>query len=250
MCAFESLATFLPYIKSLPNRKLDKSDLLIPDFLLDKSGSLDIYYAPHNEYINKQARIVIAGITPGWNQMRLAFEQARVCLDQGTSLANLSYEVKKAARFAGSMRKNLIHMLDLCGIPEALGIQSSQQLFSDHGRLLHTTSIIKYPVFSNGKNYTGHAPAIERSPLLKRYAYEVFPQEINQLENSYLLIPLGKGVSDCVRNLIDQECICPVPCLWDFPHPSGANGHRHKQFADLKSNFKSVVSDFACNHLT
>ncbi|MBM7692815.1 hypothetical protein JOC77_002246 [Peribacillus deserti] len=246
----ETLRPYIHLIESLPAQELEKKDLLIPELIMEKSGGLEMYYAPHNEYINVQTRIVIAGITPGWNQMKMAFEQAKRSIQQGASLEQIACDVKKAARFAGTMRNHLIKMLDSCGLPEALGLQTSRQLFGDRSNLLHTTSVIKYPVFSDGKNYTGHAPKIDHSSLLKKYAYEIFPQEIIQLEKPYLLIPLGKSVSEVIRTLMDQGRIPRNPCLLDFPHPSGANGHRHKQFEKLKSHFKTIVEDFALTHLT
>jgi len=45
-------------------KKIDKQSVVIDDFLLNKEGNLEIYYAPF-DYINSKAKIVIVGITPG-----------------------------------------------------------------------------------------------------------------------------------------------------------------------------------------
>ncbi|MBR6790185.1 MAG: hypothetical protein IKM31_04885, partial [Oscillospiraceae bacterium] len=42
---------------------VEKEDLL-RDFLLESGSGLQICYAPHNEYINERAKILIVGITP------------------------------------------------------------------------------------------------------------------------------------------------------------------------------------------
>src|SRR5690625_1783087 len=147
-----------------------------------------MYYAPHNEYINKEAKIVIVGITPGWNQMKIAFETFVKYYSSGNDLDACLYEAKIAARFAGTMRMNLCNMLDECGIPEALNIHHSSDLFEPGNTLLHTTSIIKYPVFIKGKNYTGHQPPIDQSQLLKRYAYEEFKKELSKIKLRSLII--------------------------------------------------------------
>src|SRR5699024_12506594 len=81
------------------------------------------------------------------------------------------YNDKIAARFSGTMRKNLIEMLDQCDLPGILNIPSSSNLCTDHHEFLHTTSVIKYPVFVNDTHYTGYQPQIEHSPLLSHYAY-------------------------------------------------------------------------------
>src|SRR5699024_3601018 len=86
---------FLPAIRTLnPIRPLTKHDLLTEPFLIDRSGDLDMYYAPHNEYINTKAKIVLIGITPGWQQMQRAFEQAVKSLSLGHSLEQVLKETK------------------------------------------------------------------------------------------------------------------------------------------------------------
>lgn len=44
----------------------DKSSILKDEFLLFSENNMKIYYGPHNEIINNNARIFIVGITPGW----------------------------------------------------------------------------------------------------------------------------------------------------------------------------------------
>lgn len=174
------LKEFAEKLHSLPS-SLTKSDLLISPFHLHQENELDIYYSPHNEYINRTATIVIAGITPGFSQMKTAYETAVESLRQGRTLEQMAVDTKIAAGFSGSMRHNLITMLDLCGLPQAFGIQSAAQLFGDLRHMLHTTSVIKYPVFIQQKNYTGYKPAITHSPILSTYAFGYFPAELNHV---------------------------------------------------------------------
>src|SRR5690625_4206486 len=106
---FESrLAQFLPQIKQLDKKaSLQKQDLLNETFLLEKEGKLELYYAPHNEYINTDSKIVIVGITPGWSQMKAAYN----CIIQSVKMQEETRELlqnsKIAASFSGQMRKNL-----------------------------------------------------------------------------------------------------------------------------------------------
>jgi hypothetical protein len=165
------LKVFADLIRSLPNHTpLTKEDLLHPDFLLSKNGNLEIYYAPHNEYINEKAQVLIIGITPGWTQMEAACRQVRDDLLAGISLEEAGKRAKHTARFAGSMRKNLVQMLDELGLARILGIGICGELFDESCDLLHTTSMLKYPVFVGGKNYTGHSPKLLKSPLLLKMA--------------------------------------------------------------------------------
>lgn len=56
-------------------------------------------------------------------------------------------ECKRNSRFAGSMRKNLIEMLDDLQFNKKIHIDSCSALFKNHDELLHTTSMLPYPVF-------------------------------------------------------------------------------------------------------
>src|SRR5699024_11175671 len=94
-------------------------------------NTLDMYYAPHNEYINEHARIVIVGITPGWTQTKMAFQVARNAFMAGDSLSEVSKKAKAAARISGKMQRNLISMLDACGLQDRLDMSSSERLFTD-----------------------------------------------------------------------------------------------------------------------
>ncbi|WP_409296943.1 hypothetical protein V1498_03585 [Peribacillus sp. SCS-26] len=238
----EAFTHFYQAIQTLEAGNLDKQDLLTPRFLIEKEAELALYYAPHNEWVNREARVVIAGITPGWYQMKTAFEAARAGMELEMELNELLQHTKRSARFAGTMRKNLIEMLDGCGLPEHIGLSGAGELFGTRDDLLHTTSIIKYPVFKNGQNYTGHSPAVYQSALLKKYAYEAFPKELNSLQSKVLLlIPLGKAVGEVIRHLQENHIIPSVPCLFGFPHPSGANGHRKKQFEEQKESFMKII---------
>ncbi|MFC4617683.1 hypothetical protein ACFO4N_02945 [Camelliibacillus cellulosilyticus] len=236
---------FLPFIKTLPKSvALQKDDLLHPHFLIERTGDLEMYYAPHNDVINKRAKIVIVGITPGWRQMQLAFQKAKEQLEQGKSVEQAIIASKYAARLSGPMRKNLIAMLDACGVNTLFNLNSCQDLFNMSSDLLHTTSVIKYPVFYKKRNYTGHNPMIDRSALLRTYAFQVFPNELKQLDHEFLLIPLGKSVTSIIQALVATGMITRDQCLFGFPHPSGANGHRRQQFFEMKNQLLSMVKAF------
>lgn len=164
------LSSYLPAISSL-SLPLTKEILLSERFLMEQSGDLKMYYAPHNEYINKKAKVVLVGITPGWTQMKSAYEEVLNSIEMQHTHKQILQAAKSAAGFSGAIRKNLTDMLDQCGLPDLLNIEGSLSLFHEHRPFLHTTSIIKYPVFNLGRNYTGHKPDINQSPLLSRYAY-------------------------------------------------------------------------------
>jgi hypothetical protein len=234
---------YLPTIKLLEvNRELTGSDLFIPELQLYKEGSLEIYYVPF-DYIKPNARILIAGITPGWTQMELAYRVFRHGLTQGKSLVEIYSDVEQAASFAGSMRVNLINMLDELWIPYYLGLSSSACLFSESHHLLHTTSVIRYPVFIKGENYTGHNPKLLKNSKLREFIDSIFIEELTQVPNA-LIIPQGKAVSEVLQYLIQQGKLSAKRCLLGFPHASGANGHRKKHFEESRILMEKQVEEW------
>ena len=90
-------------------------------------------------------KIMIVGITPGLQQMLQSFQ----VINDGKSLK----EVKDLSSFKGSMRTTLIKYFDELKVNKKLKIKSCESLFNKNSKHLHTTSLVKYPVFDKGKNY-------------------------------------------------------------------------------------------------
>jgi len=59
---------------------------------------------------------------------------------------------------------------------------------------------------------------------------------------------LGTCVSDVVRLLISKGVIKADRCLLDFPHPSGANRHRSKQFGQFQGVLAKSVQQWFSKH--
>jgi len=227
-------------IAALPSvKKLEPKHLLNTAFRIERAGDIEIYYVPAG-YINRQAEIALVGITPGWQQMEIAFRTARDNILKGRGRLAVCRRAKRAAAFSGTMRKNLLEMLDGIGIPRAMGIESSGELFAHAHRRVHSTSALRYPVFVDGKNYTGHRPPVLSHPLLKRYVDENFSIEIDMVPKAFI-VPLGKAVSSILEYLVDRGRISIDRCCLGFPHPSGANGHRKSQFEAQRQAMEKKV---------
>ncbi|MFS0869249.1 hypothetical protein [Paenibacillus xylanilyticus] len=225
-------------------QKYSKADLLINDLKLSSTEKIEIFYSPHNEYINRSAKVMLVGITPGWQQMEIAFRTAIQALKHQTSYEQACKEAKFAARMAGTMRANLIHMLQEIGMHDYLDVPNVQRLFESDCLLLHTTSLIRYPVFVDQQNYSGHQPAINKNAFLYEAVLESFLPELDQLKQP-LIIPLGKSVEAVLRQLLEEDRIQDDSILWGFPHPSGANGYRVKQFQQNKTDMQHILSDLS-----
>jgi hypothetical protein len=234
-------AEFRDRIAALPAApSYDKQRLLVDDFLLGTDNKRAVYYAPF-DYINTSARLAIVGLTPGWTQMNVSFVEARKAIDDGETDAETLKRVKRVAAFSGTMRTNLLSMLDDLGVPMALGLGGTAELFEPSGEVLvHSTSALRYPVFVDGRNYSGHPPAA-RNPLLAGY-FGLLASELASLDGA-LIVPLGKAVKGIVAHLIAAGDLDPSRILMGFPHPSGANAHRSRMFDQNKASMTQVVED-------
>lgn len=221
----------------------EKDGILSEDFLLGQDSGVQVYYAPHNEYVNEKARVLVVGITPGWSQTKIAYQTAQRALRSGRTDAQVCFECKIASRFAGTMRGNLISMLGELRLQEGLGLKSCQELFAKESSLLHTTSLIRYPCFYRGKNYGGHTPPMASVGLLRRYIRDEFPEELSCIPDLRLIIPLGTAVESVLRTLLEPESALHGRVLWGFPHPSGLNGRRKAQFEANRERMAEIAKD-------
>ena len=226
-----SFDQFRRAIALLPlSSSIDRDLLETEPFVLGTDGILSVVYAPF-DYVNADARLALVGVTPGWTQMHASFVEARSGIDQGRDTEQILRRVKRVAAFSGSLRTNLVRMLDGIGIADALGVDSSDLLLTEECEsLLHSTSAIRYPTFKAGKNYAGSGPSIAKAPLLVPYL-NLLAGELRAAKEA-IVIPLGRAVETALRYLTNHDSIAERRCLFGFPHPSGANAHRASQYAD------------------
>jgi hypothetical protein len=133
-------------------------------------------------------------------------------------------------------------MLDDLGAPELLEVASAADLFGSSSHLLHTTSAVRYPTFLHGQNYTGSRPPLKRSAFLMRYVRDVLAPELSRL-HAAVFVPLGKSVAAALELLETERRIPAGRTLHGFPHPSGANGHRARQFEEMKPAMRRRLQD-------
>ena len=222
------MSIYLNQVRSL--KYINKQSVINKKFLIDKDKNIEIYYAPF-DYINTKAKIMIVGITPGLQQMLQSYE----VINKGGSIK----KVKDLSSFKGSMRTALIKYLDELKINKILKIKSSESLFDKDNKYLHTTSLVKYPVFDKGKNFSG--ANIQKKEMLMNFIEQNFLKELKQLKKT-IIIPLGNTVSSTIEYL-DNKYSLNLSCfLKGFPHPSGANARKNIQFRENKSNMMSLLN--------
>ena len=218
---------YLNQIKAL--KKINKSTITNKKFLINKENNFEIYYAPF-DYINPKAKLMIVGITPGLQQMLQSFE----VINEGKSLK----EVKDLSSFKGSMRTTLVKYLDELKVNKYLKIKSCESLFNKDSKYLHTTSLVKYPVFDKGKNYSG--ANILKKKILLDFIEKNFLKELKTLKKS-IIVPLGNTVSSTIEYLNSKYNLKLTCFLEGFPHPSGANARKNIQFKKNRSSMMKLL---------
>ena len=225
----------LTLAKSFYNKITDISQNSIlnnDDLLMKRDGDIEVRYAPF-DYIEKSARLVIVGITPGQSQANTALNTLARAKHNGKSYEDALRYAKIKASFSGSMRPSLIKMLDYIGIAELFNIPSTKALFEQNSTDIHFTSALRYPVFKNRKNYNGK-PLNKKAPYLKQMVDTHLAEEAKILPNA-LWLTLGPRPIEAILHLIEQGLLDADKVLTGMPHPSGSNNERIAVFIGKKS---------------
>ena len=203
-----------------------------------QDDKIEVWYSPVGERVH-DPQVWILGITPGWKQMKIAFECAAEHLRHGATQAEAASAEKPTVAFAGTMRINLILMLDDLGLAKHMNVESTAKLFGSS--CLRTGSVLKYPVFKNGQNYSGSSPDPLRHQVLRNMIDVVLVDEIKAV-NKCLIIPLGTAVEKVLEHCVSQKYIDRNRILSGFPHPSGANGYRLRHFNERRTSMQAQLS--------
>lgn len=217
-------------------RQLDLDTIATPaaiphGFVLAREGRYSSVYIPF-ESVNRAARVVVVGITPGFAQWKNAMREAQRQMALGASTPELLRAARQAGAFSGAIRPNFVALLDAIGVQRWLGIASCATLFGLDAHLVHIGAILRHPIFVDGKNYSG-TPAMPRQSFLRDEVLRYFAHEAALLPDA-LYIPMGASVSEGLDWLAGQGLLRAERILHGLPHPSGANAERVAYFLGKK----------------
>lgn len=206
------------------------------DLRIESRGELDVYFSPF-EHVNKQAKVVLVGISPGATQAHNANIEACALIKSGENIESISEKAKQTGAFSGALRNNLVRLLDYIGINSRLGINSCGTLFAENNHLLHSTSVFRYPTLQAGKPISSAKKGLS-DPLLKQMVDCCLAEEVSQLPKSAFYLPMGKGVDKILLALCERGLLNRDQLLIGLPHPSGANAERVAYFLGEKARDK------------
>jgi hypothetical protein len=238
------LGRYSEAIRALPREEVS-AERLFREFTLFEDGDVRICYAPLGGMV-PTARVVVVGITPGLSQAQIAFGAARRSLLAGESPGEALAAAEKECSFAGVMRTNLCRMMDDLGVAEHLGLASTTAFFTiaEGVSVCNSTSAIRYPVFIRGKNFTGHSPDMLKTDVLKSALEMVLTDELAPFADA-LIVPCGDSVTRAIGHLKEKGLLRNRFVLEGFPHASGANGHRKRQFGERQESMTATVRRWA-----
>ena len=167
------------------------------------------------DYVNPKAEVVIVGITPGNSQQK------------GSREGMSPREIKRKYAFAGTLRKNMVRMLDYIGLNSLLRIDSCASLWEQDFDRVEMTSLLKdatYVVGKRGKTMFKNTEIIAKSKELTVKFENGFVRDCEQYKQAKLFVACGQGVYDELMKLKERGVItAPVVAI---AHPSGNNGVR------------------------
>lgn len=214
---------FASYQTTLAN--LGALAALQPATLLDEDNKYRLFYIPF-EHINKSARLVIVGITPGITQLQEAYDAIKIGTNAGLTSDALLVEAKRIGAFGGaSMRPNLVRLINETGISRALHITDANKLWDNRCDLLHATSVVPHAAFdSKGKMFNGSFDEVLSSRAL-RTSFELdFVPALSAIRPDAVYIGLGPTPRAALDWCVKQGHISSRQVLGTFPHPSTSSG--------------------------
>ncbi|WP_161539461.1 hypothetical protein [Hyphobacterium indicum] len=202
-----------------------------PSLLMSEDGSLTVEWAPF-DHIEKEAKLVIVGLTPGRQQADNALKSCFEHLQLGASISTSLKAAKKFASFSGPMRTNLIAMLDKIGLSNPFGVETCADFFKDKSSSVHFTSAVRYPVFKSGLNYSGSPRPLGNS-MLRSLIETKLGEEVLAIPGA-VWVPLGHHAESVLQHFVDCGSLSSKVVFSGLPHPSGANMERIAYFLGKK----------------
>lgn len=205
-------------------KRLGRGGVGAPEFSLGKEGKYSLQYIPF-EHVNLEAKLVIVGITPGNNQLDLAYQTAQELLKAGRPVEEVLTEVKKVGAFGGkSMKPNLLKMLRHFQFEKLLSIDDVESLWGANAGLLHSTSVVPHAAFKDGERFNGGFNEIMASPLLKKCFLDCFVPSVREITGKALFVALGPCPQAALDWCIKEGALRREQVLGSFCHPSSAGG--------------------------
>jgi hypothetical protein len=175
--------------------------------------------------VNRGARLVIVGITPGPNQIKAAYKTAQRLLRAGASDDIVLAEAKREGSFGSTtMRPKLVQMLDELSFQHLLGLRSCASLWEESFNLLHATSVVPHAAFRGSKPFAGSFSDVLESDALRRGFEEHFVPSFASLSRTALYVALGPTPLAALDWCAERRHLDADQIMGALAHPSTNGG--------------------------
>lgn len=185
------------------------------------------FYAPF-DWVNKQADVMLVGLTPGPAQARIAWQSFIAAMQAGCGVEEASRQAKQAAAFqnpGGQMRRTIAEQMDHFGMNGLLGIESCEDLFDKAATRAHYTSVLRHPVWKDkGGSMSGEE--IMRSARLREIVDQYMTKELVLAPDAWV-VTLGKEVDLVIDDLVQRGRLSRDRVLSGLKNPSSQQKNRH-----------------------
>ncbi|NTF17929.1 hypothetical protein G6L37_05900 [Agrobacterium rubi] len=205
--------------------------------LLASDGRDDLYYIPF-EWTNPRAKLVVVGITPGPNQMELAYRTASSKIKVGLDDEGVLKAAKEHGAFgSATMRPNLIKMMNHFGFAELFEVDDVADFWGASADVFLGTSVIPHAAFRNGKPFAGSFDDVMKSKIFSECFHADFVPSLRDIPDDARFVALGetplRALSWCVRNgKLREEQV-----LGALAHPSTNGGSSVDAYLGIKTTF-------------
>jgi hypothetical protein len=202
---------------------------------LAANGGDVIDYTPF-EHIERKARLVLVGITPGPTQLDLSYVEAGRLIRSGASDEVILREAKRVAGFGGSsMRPNLIRMLNHFDFAGIFGLREVEAFWGSDAHLLHSTSVVPHAAFRKDRMFAGSFANVMASPVFRESFLRDFVGSIPELNPDARFIALGQTPREALDWCVANGHLSRDRVLGAFAHPSTNGGSAVAVYLGFKS---------------
>jgi hypothetical protein len=185
----------------------------------DRYG-IEIFWAPF-DHVNRDARLVIIGVTPGPNQALRSYRAVQMATARGAAPQAELEKIKAESSFRGEViEPNLMSLLEHSGLAERAGIENIDHLWTREAFKVHFTSTIRYPTFINGELFNNQIDSLGH-PELKKYVETYLAEELASVPSDAKIVALGQKGPRIVRHAANVAGI-DARRVVALPHPSGS----------------------------
>jgi hypothetical protein len=203
-----------------------------PSLVHAESRRFRLYYIPF-EHLNREAQLVIVGITPGPTQLEMAYDTVRKLT--GKSDTAVLTAAKRDGAFGGmAVRPNLVRMLEHFEVAGHLGLASAHDLWDSGWGDFHATSVVPQAAFrvkrdGSEKLFAGSFDEVRRNDVLRECFEQDFLPTVRAMNPNAIWVGLGPTPKEALDWCVTERLLRTDQVV-ALAHPSSNSGSQVKYF--------------------